>query len=207
MTGELYEDEKIKPEEKAIRSRKAFAKLLPLLKAHTRGLLVCLFLLAGGTLLSIYWPILLKRAMDIDIKNGDFNGLLVTVGLIGLIQITTLALQYVQRIKLETIGQNIMVDLKRKLFDHILSLDVSFFDKNPVGRLMARVESDTESLRMLFTNTVVLVVGDMILITGIFAVMFYYSWRLASILIMILPVVAILMIVFERLTTSRFFEV
>jgi len=145
--------------------------------------------------------------MDIDIKNGDFNGLLVTVGLIGLIQITTLALQYVQRIKLETIGQNIMVDLKRKLFDHILSLDVSFFDKNPVGRLMARVESDTESLRMLFTNTVVLVVGDMILITGIFAVMFYYSWRLASILIMILPVVAILMIVFERLTTSRFFEV
>ena len=207
MTGEFYEDEKIKPEEKAIKSRKAFAMLLPLLKKHKRGLLFCLFLLAGGTLLSITWPILLKRAMDVDIKNGDLHGLLITVGLIGLIQLTTLALQYIQRIKLETIGQNIMVDLKRKLFNHILSLDVSFFDQNPVGRLMARVESDTESLRMLFTNTVVLVLGDLILITGIYSVMFYYSWRLASILIIIVPVVATLMFIFEKFTTPRFLEV
>jgi len=207
MTGELYEDEKIKPEERAIRSRRAFAKLLPLLKDHMRGLLVCLFLLAGGTLLSIYWPILLKRAMDVDIKNGDFSGLMITVGLIGLIQISTLVLQYIQRIKLEIIGQNIMVALKRKLFNHILSLDVSFFDKNPVGRLMARVESDTESLRMLFTNTVVLVVGDLILIVGIYAVMFYYSWRLASILICIVPITITLIYIFERITTPRFFEV
>lgn len=207
MIGELYEDEKIKPEEKAIKSRKAFAKLLPLLRIHRRGLLICLFLLTGGTLLSISWPILLKRALDVNIKDGDFKGLLITVGAIGLIQLTTLTLQYIQRIKLETIGQNIMVDLKRKLFNHILSLDVSFFDKNPVGRLMARVESDTESLRMLFTNTVVLVIGDLILIAGIYSIMFYYSWRLASILIVIVPVVATLMYIFQRITTPRFFEV
>jgi ATP-binding cassette subfamily B multidrug efflux pump len=207
MTGDIYESEIISPEEQAIKSRKAFAKLLPFLKAHIRPLLFCLFLLAAGTLLSIYWPILLKRAMDIDIKNGDFRGLLYTVLMIGLIQVVTLVIQYIQRIRLETIGQNIMVDLKRKLFNHILSLDLAFFDKNPVGRLMARVESDTESLRMLFTNTVVLLVGDLILITGIFAVMFYYSWRLASILIMIIPIVAVLIFIFERKTTPRFFEV
>ncbi|PKK83165.1 MAG: antibiotic ABC transporter ATP-binding protein [candidate division Zixibacteria bacterium HGW-Zixibacteria-1] len=207
MIGELYEDEKIKPEEKAIKSRMAFAKLLPLLRVHRHGLLVCLFLLTGGTLLSISWPILLKRALDVNIKDGDFKGLLITVGAIGLIQLTTLTLQYIQRIKLETIGQNIMVDLKRKLFNHILSLDVSFFDKNPVGRLMARVESDTESLRMLFTNTVVLVIGDLILIAGIYSIMFYYSWRLASILIVIVPVVATLMYIFQKITTPRFFEV
>ncbi|UCD95377.1 MAG: ABC transporter ATP-binding protein [Candidatus Zixiibacteriota bacterium] len=207
MTGDIYENEIISPEEQAIKSRKAFAKLLPLLKDHVWPLLVCLFLLATGTLLSIYWPILLKRALDVDIKNGDFRGLMYTVLMIGAIQVVTLVLQYIQRIKLEIVGQNIMVDLKRKLFNHILSLDVAFFDKNPVGRLMARVESDTESLRMLFTNTVVLLIGDIILVTGIFAVMFYYSWRLALILVMIVPIVAILIFFFERKTTPRFFEV
>nr|MBN2277599.1 ABC transporter ATP-binding protein [candidate division Zixibacteria bacterium] len=207
MTADLYEDEQINPEEQAIKSRRAFARLMPLLIPYKRPLLLCLILLAAATIMSIYWPVLLKRAMDVNIKNGDFRGLIITVLMIAGIQGVTLILQYIQRIKLETIGQNIMVDLKRRLFNHILSLDVPFFDKNPVGRLMARVESDTESLRMLFTNTVVLVVGDVILLTGIFAVMYYYSWRLASILIMIIPVMATLMIIFERKTTPRFFLV
>jgi len=207
MNNEFYENEQISPQEKTIRSRKAFAKLLPFLKPHTRMLLVCFFFLAGATLLSLYWPILLKRALDVDLANRDFKGLIVTTLGIGLIQAVALALQYVQRIKLETIGQGVMVDLKRKLFDHILSLDISFFDRNPVGRLMARIESDTEALRMLFTNTVVLLVGDLLLMVGIYAVMFYYSWRLTLILLAVVPCVGLLIYIFERKTTPRFLEV
>ena len=207
MTGDLYENEKINPEEQEISAKKAFGRLLPFLKTNIRPLIFCLVLLIAATLLSICWPLLLKRAMDVDIKNRDFNGLLLTVLLIGLIQVITLALQYIQRIKLETIGQNIMVDLKSKLFNHIMSLDVSYFDKNPVGRLMARVESDTESLRQLFALTVVLLVGDLILIIGIYGIMFYYSWRLASILAMIVPTVIVLIYIFQKITTQRFFAV
>lgn len=207
MIGDFYADEKINSEEKAISTKKAFSRLLPFLKNHLGGLLFCLLLLTVATALSLYWPILLKKAMDVDIKNGDFHGLIVTVILIGILQGSTLVLQYFQQIRMETIGQHIMVKLKRKLFDHILTLDVAYFDKNPVGRLMARVESDTEALRMLFTNTVVLLIGDAILIVGIFAVMYYYSWRLALILSMIGPIVAALVYVFERKTTPRFLEV
>jgi ATP-binding cassette subfamily B multidrug efflux pump len=207
MNDIIFEEGKISEEEKAISSRKAFGKLLPLLKEHRHKLIVCFIMLAGGTILSILWPILLKKAMDVNIKGRDMNGLLVTVLMIAGIQGTTLLLQFIQRIKLETIGQDIMVALKRKLFDHILSLDIAFFDRNPVGRLMARIESDTESLRMLFTNTVVLLVGDLILIAGIYTVMFYYSWRLACVLMPIIPVVALLVFIFERKTTPRFYEV
>jgi ATP-binding cassette, subfamily B, multidrug efflux pump len=207
MIGDFYADEKINSDEKAISSKKAFARLLPFLKNHIRGLLFCLLLLAVATALSLYWPILLKKAMDVNIKNGDIHGLIITVIMIGLIQGSTLVLQYFQQIKLETIGQHIMVKLKRNLFDHILTLDISYFDKHPVGRLMARVESDTEAIRMLFTNTVVLLIGDMILIVGIFAVMYYYSWRLALILSTIGPIVATLVVIFERVTTPRFLEV
>jgi len=206
MTGDLYEND-ITAKEKVIGWRDAFGRLLPFLYTHKKGLAVCLILLAAATALSLVWPVLLKDAMDGSIKNGDFHGLLMTVLIIAGIQAVTVVVQYIQRVKLEIIGQDIMVELKKKLFYHILSLDVSFYDKNPVGRLMARVESDTESLRLLFTNTVVLLIGDIILVTGIFAIMFYNSWRLASILFMIIPITITLIIIFERKTTPRFYEV
>ena len=207
MTSEFYEDEKMTLSEQNLSSKKAFAKLLPFLKVHTTSLVFCLILLAAATVLSLYWPVLLKRAMDVNIANSDYNGLMLTVLAIGLIQVVTLILQYVQAIKLETIGQDVMVALKRKLFNHILSLNISYFDSNPIGRLIARIESDTESLRMLFTNTVVMIVGDLILIVGIFGVMFYHSWKLTLILVMIAPIIISLIYIFQKLTTDRFLEV
>lgn len=207
MNSEFYENEKMTSQEQKLGSRQAFSKLLPLLKKHKSELISCLIILASATILSLAWPILLKRAVDVNIVNGDFNGLILTVLIIGLIQGVTLLLHYFQAIKLETIGQNIMVELKQKLFDHILSLNITFFDKNPVGRLMARVESDTESLRKLFTNTVVMLVGDLILTIGIFAVMFYYSWRLALILSVMIPIMLTMTYIFQKLTTHRYLEV
>jgi ATP-binding cassette subfamily B protein len=198
------EEDKISPEEQAIGSRQAFARLIPLIKPYKAGLIYSLILLIIAIGLSLYWPVLMKQAVDVDIKNGDLNGLIITVAIIALSQGLTLFLQYIQRIKLEIIGQNIMVELKRRLFDHILSLDISYFDKNPVGRIMARVESDTESLRQLFTNTVVLLLGDLILAVGVFAIMFYYSWQLTLVLATVIPIVLALMFIYERLTTKPF---
>ena len=189
MSADLYEHEKISDREKQIGSRKAFAKLLPLLNEHRKGLFLCLVLLAGATLLSLTWPLLLKHALDVDVASGDLKGLLMTVAAIGLIQVSTMVLQYFMRVRLEIIGQDVMLSLKRKLFHHILSLDIGFFDNNPVGRLLARVESDTEALRMLFTNTVVMLLGDAILILGIYSVLFYTEWRLASILFISVPLI------------------
>ena len=207
MTADFFEDEKINEQEKQIGSRKAFARLLPLLKEHKKGLLLCLVLLAIATVFSLYWPILLRHVLDVDIANGDFKGLLITVAAIGLIQVITILLQYIMRVKLEIIGQDVMLKLKRKLFHHILSLDVAFFDKNPVGRLMARVESDTEALRMLFTNTVVILVGDALLILGIYGILFYYEWRLAAPLFLSVPIIALMVWIFHKMTTHRFLEV
>ena len=207
MSAEFFEDEQITAEEQEIRSRQAFGKLLPLLREHKWGLLVCLVLLACATLASVSWPILIKRAVDVDIKGGSLRGVLTTAAIIGVLQLVTILFGYMQRIRLETIGQNVMVALKRKLFDHILSLDISFFDRMPVGRLLARIESDTEALRMLFTNTVVLLVGDLLLVLGIYTVMFYYSWRLTLMLLVVPLAVAVMVVIFERKTTRRFLNV
>ncbi|MEA1980704.1 MAG: ABC transporter ATP-binding protein [candidate division Zixibacteria bacterium] len=207
MTSDFYENEKITEKEKQIGTKEAFLNLLPYLKEHSKRLFIALILLSGGTFLSLVWPILLKNGIDGPLKEKDFNGLLIIAGVIGLIQIVTIVIQYFMRIKLEIIGQDIMLKLKQKLFDHILSLDISFFDKNPVGRLMARIESDTEALRLLFTNTVVLIVADLFLLSGIYGVLFYYNWKMALILIVSIPIIGIFIWIFHRITTHRFLEV
>ena len=207
MSSEFYEHEKYSPEEAEVGSGKALKFLLPFVKEHRLPLLVCFLLLLCATGLSLYWPILIKKAVDVDIAAGDTGALLRTAILIALIQVANLVLQYVQRVRLEIIGQDIMLDLKSRIFSHILSLKVSFFDKTPVGRLMARVESDAEALRMLFTNTVVMMLGDLVLVAGIFGVMFYYSARLASLMAIIFPIIVTFIFIFERKTTPRFFEV
>ena len=207
MTSEFYEDEKMRPEEENFGSREAFSKLLPFLGKHKKGFIFCLGLVVSATLFSLIWPVLLKRAVDVNIANDDFKGLILTVVGIAAVQGLTLILQYIYTVKIEGIGQDIMVELKNKLFNHILALNVSFFDKNPVGRLMARVESDTESLRMLFTRTVVMILADFILMLGIFGVMLYHSWRLTLILSLIAPIIVSLIYIFQKHTNERFLNV
>ena len=207
MSSEIYEDEHLQDTELEISYKEAMKKLLPFLQEHKRGLLLCFGLLAGTTLFSLTWPYLLKYALDVNIKDSDFRGLVFTVIGIGMIQLITIGLQYYMRIKLEIIGQDVMLTLKRTLFNHILSLDVSYFDKNPVGRLLARVESDSESLRLLFTNTIVLILGDIILITGIYSILFYFHWQLALLLFLNVPIIGLFIYIYHKKTTPKFYMV
>ena len=207
MSSEIYEDEHLQDTELEISYKEAMKKLLPFLQEHKRGLLLCFGLLAGTTLFSLTWPYLLKYALDVNIKDSDFRGLVITVIGIGMIQLITIGLQYYMRIKLEIIGQDVMLTLKRTLFNHILSLDVSYFDKNPVGRLLARVESDSESLRLLFTNTIVLILGDIILITGIYSILFYFHWQLALLLFLNVPIIGLFIYIYHKKTTPKFYMV
>ncbi len=215
MTSDFYENESIGKEEQDVSVSKAFGKLIPFLKVHKKALGVCLGLLVSAKVLTLTWPVLLQKAIDGPIREQltlppavrEFAPLLYIGLVIVGMQVFSVIFEYLMRVRLETIGQNVMLALKRRLFEHILSLDISFFDKQPVGRLMARVESDTESLRLLFTNTVVLVIGDVLLVVGIYSILFYYDWKLALVLLLFIPVLALLIYIFHKLTTHRFLEV
>ncbi len=215
MTAEFFENEEMTEQEQDVTFGHAFRALVPYIQAHRKRLFVCLLLLFGTTAMSLAWPWLVQKAIDgplteqlsRDLASRTFMPLVAFGVAILLIQATNLVFQYFQRIKLETVGQDIMLNLRRTLFRHILRQDISFFDKHPVGRLMARVESDTESLRLLFTNTVVLVVGDLVLILGIWSVMIYMEWRLGLLVSGLFPVIIGLVYIFHKITTHRFLEV
>jgi len=199
MDSAYYEDE----HHDGISSRKAFGRLLPLLKPFKKWLGICLLLLAVSKGIYLIGPNLIRHAIDVDIANSDYGGLLGTVGLYVLIQALFLIINYVFRIRMEIIGQNVMTGLRKRLFNHILNMSVSFFDRNPTGRLMARVESDTEALRMMFTNTVVAMIGSLLLISGMFVWMFVISAQLALVVAIFIPVIVVMLYIYHRVTTPK----
>ncbi|MCK5125332.1 MAG: ABC transporter ATP-binding protein [candidate division Zixibacteria bacterium] len=199
MQSAYFEDEK----QEDISSKKAFGRLLPLLKPHVRWLVICFLLLASSKVIYLIGPELIRRAIDINIAGNDYNGLLITVGLYVLTQGVFLLLNFIFRIRMEMIGQSVMTKLRKSLFDHILEMAVSFFDRNPIGRLMSRVESDTEALRMMFTNTVVAMIGSLILIIGMFIWMFIVAPQLAFIVAVFIPIIAVLLYLYHRATTPK----
>ena len=115
-----------------------------------------------------------------------------------LMMIATFALAIVQDVLLNVIGQRVMRDLRDQIFRKYQSIQVSFFDKNPVGRLMTRLTSDVDSLNELFTSGLVEVLGDVVLIVGALWMMFYYNWKLALVSLFVVPLLVVATAWFQR---------
>ena len=95
-------------------------------------------------------------------------------------------------------GQRIMFDLRMEIYGHLQRLDVRYYDRNPVGRLMTRVTSDVDVLNDLFTSGVVTIFGDVFTLIGIMAMMLIMDWRLALVSFAVLPLIALVTQWFRR---------
>jgi ATP-binding cassette subfamily B multidrug efflux pump len=182
-------------------------RMLALLKGHEVELVVCLVLLFTASGVSLLGPILVKRAIDVDIAGKNFRGLVLTVLIFVAAQLAFLLVSYVQRVKLETVGQTIISALRERLFARVAGMSLSFFDRNPVGRLISRVESDTEAMRMLFTSAVVTFLGDIIMFLGMLAVMAYVNLKLTLVTSIVLPPILTAAWLFSKKTAPLFLTV
>jgi ATP-binding cassette subfamily B multidrug efflux pump len=108
------------------------------------------------------------------------------------------AVLYTQMVLMNLMGQYIMYDLRKQIFGHLQKLDVQFFDRNPVGRLMTRVTTDVDALNDLFTAGFVAIFGDIFVLAGIVGVLFWMNWRLALVLFSITPFIVLVSIWFRR---------
>ncbi len=95
-------------------------------------------------------------------------------------------------------GQRIMFDMRMQIYGHLQRLDLQFYDRNPVGRLMTRVTSDVDVLNDLFTAGVVSVFGDIFTLAGIMIVLVVMDWRLALIAFSVLPLIVLVTQWFRR---------
>ena len=153
-------------------------------------------LLADGAL-QLVGPALTQRVIDIAIPRGDTR-LVVTSALLFA---ATLVFQFVftfgETMLTSLLGQRVMRDLRIEIFAHLQRLSISFFDRNPVGRLVTRVTSDVESLNELFTAGVVAGIGDLFTLLAISVAMVIVDWRLAVAAFAVIPGVLIASNVFR----------
>ncbi len=108
------------------------------------------------------------------------------------------AVLYSQMVLMNLMGQYIMYDLRKQIFGHLQKLDIQFFDRNPVGRLMTRVTTDVDALNDMFTAGFVSMFGDVFVLAGIIGVLFWMNWRLALVLFSITPFIVIVSMWFRR---------
>ena len=173
-------------------------RLLTYLGPYRRQVVVALAALIGHALLELAPPYLTKVVIDRYIPLGDLSGL----GVIALLYLATITgsflLEYLQTWVLQMTGQRIMFDLRMEIYRHLQRLDVRFYDRNPVGRLMTRVTTDVDVLNELFTSGVVSVFGDLFTLFGIMAVLLWMDWRLALVAFSVLPLIALIAQWFRR---------
>ena len=173
-------------------------RLLAYLAPYRLVVLVSFVLVLVISALKLVGPILTKIAIDDYIAAGDMRGL----SRIALIYIAALVAQFVisyfQIYIMNMAGQRVMADMRREIFSHLQKLQASFFDRNPVGRLVTRVTTDVDALNELFTSGVVTIFGDIFMLLGIMGVLIYLDWRLALVTFAVLPALFAVTLVFKR---------
>jgi ATP-binding cassette subfamily B protein len=193
MTAEIHEEQALG---KAYDAR-LMRRLLAYIKPYRKSAFLAIACLMAGSALSILQPFLTKVAIDRYIRNDDVAGLNQIAILYILTLIFVFALSYSQTLLINLMGQKIMCDLRMEIFRHLQKLDVAFFDKNPVGRLMTRATTDVDALNEMFTSGVISVFEDIFTLSGIVITLFLFNYRLAFGIFCILPFLILATLLFK----------
>ncbi len=126
------------------------------------------------------------------------DGINIAAGLYLVTLVGGFAVLYSQMVLMNLMGQYIMYDLRKQIFGHLQRLDVQYFDRHPVGRLMTRVTTDVDALNEMFTAGFVSIFGDVVVLLGIIGVLFWMNWKMALVLFSITPFIVIVSAWFRR---------
>ncbi|MFD2865624.1 ABC transporter ATP-binding protein [Mucilaginibacter antarcticus] len=160
--------------------------------------------LAGSALVQ---PILIQKTLDEYIMQNDYNGLLFMVeAMIVLLVVQTVA-QYYQTFLTNTLGQSVIRDLRVDVFNHITSLRLKYFDRTPIGMLITRTVSDLETIADIFSEGLISIIGDLLLVVAIITYMIIQDWKLAMITLIPMPFLFASTYVFKEAIKSSFQEV
>ena len=162
-------------------------RLLRYLRPYVRLLILALVLTLALNLLGILQPKFTEYAIDWYILPRQLDGLGLLVALFFGTQLLRLIFSYFQAIFLNTVGQYVMFDIRKELYDKLQHQEVAYYDRNPVGRIMTRLTSDVDALNELFTQGVTDLLGDLVMIVAIVSVMLYMDVRLTLVTLLTVP--------------------
>src|SRR6476620_1087316 len=173
-------------------------RLLRYLRPYKPQVALALAAIISASVLQLAQPYLMKLAIDRYIATGDLRGIDRIAIVYFFILIGSFVLEYLQTWLLQITGQRIMYDIRLQLYQHLQRIDLQFYDRNPVGRLMTRVTTDVDVINDMFTSGVVSIFGDVLTLAGIMIVLVTMDWRLALVTFAVLPLIVLVTQWFRR---------
>ncbi|KFF05491.1 ABC transporter ATP-binding protein [Flavobacterium reichenbachii] len=152
-------------------------------------------------------PYLLKQTVDGYIKTHDKYGLLMYIVLMGVVLLMEVFSQFYFVFWANWLGQDIVKDIRNKLFKHILSFRMKYFDLVPVGQLVTRSVSDIESIARIFSQGLFMIISDLMKMIVVLLFMFYMNWKLTWIVVIAMPILVYITRIFQRKMQVAFEEV
>lgn len=152
-------------------------------------------------------PILIQYTIDNDVPVGDYQSMVNVMWLLFILLIIQFIAQYIHTYISGWLGQQVIRDIRQRLYEHIIGLRLKFFDKTPIGRLVTRTISDVETLADVFSEGIAAMAGDLLQIVFILGFMFWQDWRLALLSLSTIPLLLISTYVFKEKIKVAFNDV
>jgi ATP-binding cassette, subfamily B, multidrug efflux pump len=183
-----FEDDFSDEQSKGLSVKAIFQRVWPFIRPYRRTFYFSFFLGLMGVGLVLYQPVLLKRIFDVDIPSGEYRGILLTGSIFLATMLGSAIINFFSGWMLQKAGVHVVNDIKVKLFDHFLSLGLSFLERYPVGKLVSRIESDTQRLVALSSTMILRVVMSIGMLLGAVLILAFIDIRLFAIVFAVIPV-------------------
>jgi ATP-binding cassette subfamily B multidrug efflux pump len=172
-------------------------RLITYLRPHKRYVVLALGLILLESGLEVIFPWFTKIAIDRYIATSNMRGLSVIAAVYIVLLFVRFVVASAETYVLQNTGQKIMYDMRMQVFQHLHTLSVSFYDKNPVGRLITRVVTDVDVLNEMFSAGIVSIFGDIFTLVGIMIAIIVLNWRLGVVTLSVVPLIFVTTAVFR----------
>lgn len=182
-------------------------RLFVFVKPYIAQFYTLVFLTISMAILLPLRPYLIQITIDNQIAEGNYPGLVNMIVLLLVLLIIQAFVQYAHTFLSGWLGQHIIRDIRIKLYKHIQNLNLRFFDKTPIGRLVTRNISDIETLADVFSQGIAAMIGDLLQLIVILAFMLYMDWRLTLVSLSTLPILLFSTYIFKEKIKGAFNDV
>lgn len=152
-------------------------------------------------------PYLIKVMVDDYIFNYDLNGMVRILVYVLLVLVANSIIQYLFLYDINLLGQSVIRDLRIKVFNHINSLKLRYFDTTPIGKSTTRVINDIETINSIFTQGVITIISDLLTVFTVLTIMFLTSWRLSLIILITMPLLVYATYIFKEKVKAAYTKV
>lgn len=184
--------------------RKMLVVLWGFAKPFFKLLLAAFVIMLLGAGADLIRPYLLKVAIDEQVATHNVSGLIQTAQLYGSTIVISIILSYGQTLLLQYIGQQIIFDIRQKVFYQLIYQRYSQLETQPVGKMVTRVTNDTDAIKDLYTDVLISFISDFIMIMGIIVVMVLMDWQLALVSFTVIPVMIVVAIAYQKYARSAY---